>query len=62
MYSVEINRFIRSLDKYRLTMQQKRTLKGQALSGNLIAAQTGLARIRGKVAPNGYTKGFNRKH
>ena len=62
MNSLEINRFIRSLDKYKLTMQQKRTLRGQAISGNLIAARKGLERIRGKVAANGHTKNFNRKH
>jgi thiol-disulfide isomerase/thioredoxin len=30
--------------------------------GGAIAAQTGLERIRRKVAPNGHKKDFNRKH
>jgi len=37
--------FIRSLRYYRLTSQQRKTLRGQALAGNLPAAKAGLHRI-----------------
>lgn len=38
----EVNRFIRYLRYLPLTIQQKRTLKGQALSGDLDGAYRGL--------------------
>lgn len=42
MNFVEVNRFIKSLKSARLTAQQKRTLKGQALAGDLEGAQKGM--------------------
>ena len=46
----EIQRFIRSLRYYRLTSQQRKTLRGQALSGNLAGAKAGLQKITRKGA------------
>lgn len=45
MHIQEIDRFIGRLKHYRLTKQQIRTLRGQALSGDLAGAQKGLARM-----------------
>ena len=43
---VEINRFVKSLRNHdALSQQQKRTLKGQALSGDLEGAQKGLDKL-----------------
>lgn len=43
---VEINRFVKSLrDHNMLSQQQKRTLKGQALSGDLEGARKGLNKL-----------------
>ncbi len=39
MNYVEINKFIKSLKTMPLTAQQRRTLKGQALNGDLKGAQ-----------------------
>ncbi len=41
----EVQEFVRSLRYYRLTSQQRKTLRGQALAGNLPAAKVGLHRI-----------------
>ena len=41
-----VNQFIRSLRFENLTTQQKRTLKGQALSGDLAGAKKGLEKIK----------------
>ena len=41
----ELNKFIKSLKYYNLTKQQKKTLKGQAISGDLEGAKKGLARL-----------------
>ena len=41
----EVQSFIRSLRYHRLTSQQRKTLRGQALSGNLTGAKAGLQRI-----------------
>jgi len=48
--SKEIRIFISELRKYRnsLSKQVIRTLKGQALSGDIIGAQKGLNKILGK--------------
>ena len=53
----EITRFIKSLRYYRLTSQQRKTLRGQALDGDIAGAKTGLQRIthrgrRAVVAPH----------
>lgn len=42
----EINRFIKRLETcYTLSKQQKRTLRGQALNGDLEAAEKGLRKL-----------------
>ena len=41
----EAQRFIRSLRFYQLTSQQRKTLRGQALAGNLAGAKAGLQKI-----------------
>ena len=41
----DINDFIRNLKKYTLTSQQRKTLRGQALAGDLAGARKGLVRI-----------------
>ncbi len=44
---MELNIFMKKLkdSKAKLTMQQYRTLKGQALAGNVVAAEKGLMRL-----------------
>jgi hypothetical protein len=51
----EIQEFIRSLRYYRLTSQHRKTLRGQALAGNLPAAKAGLHRIVKKGHQHGYS-------
>jgi len=51
----EIQEFIRSLRYYRLTSQQRKTLRGQALAGNLPAAKAGLCRIVKKGYQHGHS-------
>jgi hypothetical protein len=41
----EMQKFLRALKYHRLTSQQRKTLRGQALAGNLPAAKVGLHRI-----------------
>jgi hypothetical protein len=41
----EVHEFIKSLQWYGLTKQERRTLKGQALKGQLAAARRGLRTI-----------------
>ncbi len=48
----EIDRFIGSLKHYRLTKQQLKTLRGQALAGDLTGAQKGLMKAVTKNASN----------
>ena len=43
--SNELDRFIRSLKHYSLTKQQIKTLRGQALAGDLTGANKGLERM-----------------
>lgn len=47
----KMNTFVKGLDYYRqyLTKQQIKTLKGQALSGNILGAQKGLIKILNKA-------------
>lgn len=47
---MELNIFMKKLkdSKEKLTMQQYRTLKGQALAGNVMAAEKGLTRLLGR--------------
>jgi hypothetical protein len=62
MNYIEINGFIKSLQKYQsmLSKQQLKTLRGQALSGNLTGAQKGLDRLLKKAVQHGFTKNINR--
>ena len=41
----EVQAFIRALKYHRLPSQQRKTLRGQALAGNLVAARKGLKRF-----------------
>ena len=50
----EVQAFIRALKYHHLTSQQRKTLRGQALAGNLIAAQAGLRKI--------VSRGINHDH
>lgn len=52
MHIYEIDSFIRSLKQYRLTKQQIKTLRGQALSGDLAGAQKGLKKAVANYASN----------
>jgi hypothetical protein len=52
----EIDRFIGSLKHYRLTIQQIKTLRGQALAGDLYGARKGLQQILKK---RGHTYGHS---
>ena len=45
LYQPELESFIRSLKRYQLTKQQIKTLRGQALAGDLAGAQKGLERM-----------------
>ena len=51
----EVKTFIHSLRYLRLTSQQRKTLRGQALAGNLPAAQAGLRRIVSKGINHGHS-------
>ena len=44
-HKAEINKFIQNLKQFPLTKQQIKTLRGQALTGNLAGAQKGLERM-----------------
>lgn len=48
----EIDSFIGSLKHYRLTKQQVKTLRGQALAGDLAGAKKGLKKAVAKNANN----------
>ena len=52
MHIQEIDRFIGSLRHYRLTKQQIKTIRGQALAGDLAGAQKGLMKVVAKNASN----------
>lgn len=41
----EIYKFIRELRKYNLTKQQRKTIRGQALSGDIVGAKKGLEKL-----------------
>lgn len=49
----EVACFIRSLRNYPFTKQQIKTLRGQALAGNLAGAQKGLERMIARYENNG---------
>ena len=51
----EVQAFIRSLRYHHLTSQQRKTLRGQALAGNLTAAQAGLRKIVSKGNQHGHS-------
>ena len=56
----EIQEFLRALKYHRLTSQQRKTLRGQALAGNLTAAKTGLRKIVSKGNHHGYSNAAGR--
>ena len=56
----EIQAFISALKYHRLTSQQRKTLRGQALAGNLPAARAGLRKIESKGAQHGHSNAVGR--
>lgn len=56
-----INQFVKSLATHRnkLSKQQIKTLRGQALSGDLEGAHRGLEKIMKRTVPNGNTKNIS---
>ena len=56
----EVQAFIHSLRYQRLTSQQRKTLRGQALAGNLAAAQLGLRKILSKGINHGHSNAAGR--
>ena len=56
----EVQAFIHSLRYHRLTSQQRKTLRGQALAGNLSAAQAGLRKIVSKGIYHGHPNAVGR--
>ena len=43
--TLEVSKFIRLLKKYKLSKQQIKTLRGQAINGNLEGAKKGLEKL-----------------
>lgn len=60
MNYIEINGFVKYLKKYQhqLSKQQLKTLRGQALSGDLAGAKRGLIKLLRKEKTNGNTESF----
>lgn len=60
MNYIEINGFVKHLKKYQhqLSKQQLKTLRGQALSGDLAGAKRGLIKLLRKEKTNGNTESF----
>lgn len=56
MTSRETARFIRSLGEAPLTRQQRKTLRGQALAGDLAGAERGLITILQRRRQNEHTE------
>jgi hypothetical protein len=56
----EIQAFIHSLKYHRLTSQQRKTLRGQALAGNLTAARVGLQKIVMRGNEHGHSNAAGR--
>ncbi len=58
MNYIEINGFVKSLKKYqnKLSKQQLKTLRGQALSGNLAGAKKGLIKLLRREIQNEHTE------
>jgi hypothetical protein len=56
----EIQAFIHSLKYHRLTSQQRKTLRGQALAGNLPAARAGLLKIVSRGVQHGHSNAVGR--
>ena len=56
----EVQAFIRTVKYHRLTSQQRKTLRGQALAGNLSAAQAGLRKMESKGVQHGHTNAAGR--
>ena len=62
MSYVLINRFVKSLKAYhgQLTKQQLKTLRGQALCGDIGDAQKGLEKLLKRTVYDGYSKNISR--
>jgi len=62
MSYVLINRYVKSLKKYnsQLTNQQIKTLRGQALCGDLEDAEKGLEKLLKRKVHDGYSKNISR--
>lgn len=60
MNYIAINSFVKGLNKYGLSKQQLKTLKGQALKGDLVAAEKGLDKLLMRRVQNGYSKNISR--
>jgi hypothetical protein len=43
--TLEVSKFIRLLNKYTLTKHQRKTLRGQAINGDLEGAKKGLEKL-----------------
>ena len=43
--TLEVSKFIRLLKKYKLSKQQRKTIRGQAINGDLEGAKKGLERL-----------------
>ena len=56
----EMQEFLRALKYHRLTSQQRKTLRGQALAGNLTAAKAGLRKIVSKGHQHEYSNAADR--
>lgn len=58
MNYIEINSFVKSLKKYqnKLSKHQLKTLRGQALSGNLAGAKKGLIKLLRREISNEHTE------
>ena len=56
----EMQEFLRALKYHRLTSQQRKTLRGQALAGNIVAAKAGLRKIVSKGNHHVYSNAAGR--
>lgn len=56
MHYKELTMFIKNLKDYKLTKQQRKTLKGQVLAGDLAGAKKGLERLTVKAVRYGHSE------
>ena len=43
--TLEVSKFIRLLNKYKLSKQQRKTIRGQAINGDIEGAKKGLEKL-----------------